>query len=291
MQPLDMANIYNLGGGVWAFYDEQEAWNNGKILLEKVLKIEPENRQAEEELYTGEFFYGWNFKRVETYYQTILTNSFYDKSPVISLDYAIKTGRSENALKASEHLILTDPSNVFFPFFKAESLLFLGKKQEAINVLNDADPLYSDNYFYLRESTKLYFYLGDHKKSKIQLENILNKFSDYPPIFMWFKAIYAQMEGAPNDASTYLVELQNAYTNGSSGSPAWFLVLYYSHTKDYDKAFNWLQKSYDRHEVEMTWLREEPLLAPMRTDIRYKILYDNVGFSDIGLPIKTTSEE
>ncbi|WP_047548051.1 helix-turn-helix domain-containing protein [Psychroserpens sp. Hel_I_66] len=288
VQPyLDMANIYNLGGGVWGFYDEQEAWNKGKVLLEKVLEIEPDNSQAEEELLTGEFFYGWNFKRVEDYYQTILPNSFYDNSPVISLDYAIKTGRPENALKASEYFSSMEPSNVFFPFFKAESLLFLGKKQEAINVLNDADPLYSDNFFYLRESTKLYFYLEDYKKSRIQLNKILNKFSDYPPILMWFNSIYAQMDGASAEAKNYLAALKNEYSKGSSGSPAWFTALYYAYIKDVDKTFEWLQKSYERHEVEMTWLREEPLLAPIRTDLRYKELYDKVGFSDIGLPIKT----
>jgi hypothetical protein len=31
----------------------------------------------------------------------------------------------------------------------------------------------------------------------------------------------------------------------------------------------------------MTWLREEPLLIPLRDDQRYKDLYDKVGFSKI----------
>ncbi|MGS0528070.1 hypothetical protein ACU8V7_25605 [Zobellia nedashkovskayae] len=53
---LSMANIYNLGGGVWGFYEEREAWGNAKMLLQKVLEIEPDNRQAEEELITGSFF-------------------------------------------------------------------------------------------------------------------------------------------------------------------------------------------------------------------------------------------
>jgi hypothetical protein len=36
----------------------------------------------------------------------------------------------------------------------------------------------------------------------------------------------------------------------------------------------------------MTWLREEPLLTPIRKDLRYKVLYQKGGFSQIGLPIK-----
>ena len=57
VQPyLDMANISNLGGGVRGFYDERAAWKHGKVLLEKVLEIEPENRKAQEELQTVNFF-------------------------------------------------------------------------------------------------------------------------------------------------------------------------------------------------------------------------------------------
>lgn len=287
---LSMANVWNLGGGVWGFYDERLAWRKAKVLLEKVLEIEPTNQQAEEELNTGSFFYDWNFELVEDYYQNILTNPFYDKSPVILLDYAIKTGRPKEALKAVEEHILINPSNVFFPFFKAEALLFLGSKNESIKMLNSSDPLYSDNWFYLRESAKLYFYLGEYDKSKIQLEKILSQFSDYPPILMWLNAVYAQMEGGSENSNTYLTELYKSYFERSSGSPAWFIAMYYCTLDDSEKTFEWLQKSYDRHEVEMTWLREEPLLAPLRNDPRYKDLYDKVGFSSIGISIKDSSK-
>ncbi|MDO6516689.1 helix-turn-helix domain-containing protein [Zobellia uliginosa] len=287
---LSMANIWNLGGGVWGFYEEREAWGNAKALLQKALEIEPKNRQAEEELITGSFFYDWNFELVEAYYQKHLNTPFYDKSPVISLDYAIKTGRSQGALEASDSHMVIDPANVFFPFFKAEALMFLGSNEEAIKMLESVDPLYSDNWFYLRESSKLYFYLGQYDKSKIQLEKILSQFSDYPPILMWLNAVYSQMNGRSKETNSYLGQLFGEYNQGASGSPAWFLALFYCTQGNYGKTFEWLQKSYDRHEVEMTWLREEPLLAPVRNDPRYKDLYDKVGFSTIGLPIKSSVE-
>lgn len=287
---IDMANIWHMGGSVWGFYDEQMAWGNAKILLEQALQIEPANQRVEEELNTGSFFYDWNFELVEKFYQNILSNSVHDKPSVISLDYPIKTGRPKETLKAIERFIINDPSNVFSPFFKAEAMFYLGSTDEAIEILTQTDPLYNDNWFYLRESTKLYFYLGEYEKSKIQLEKITTQFPDYPPILMWLNAIYAQMDGNSIVRIQYFAELQNEYDKGSSGSPAWFIALYYAHIKDYEKTFEWLQKSYERHEVEMTWLREEPLLAPVRNDSRYKDLYEKVGFSSIGLPIKASSK-
>ena len=286
---VDMANVWHMGGSVWGFYDEQIAWGNAKNLLEHALKIEPSNLRVEEELNTGRFFYDWNFQQVEQFFQKISSDAVLDKPSVISLDYPIKTGRPKETLKAIEYYIINDPSNVFYSFFKAEAKFYLGFNDEAKEILIQTDPLYDNNWFYLRESSKLYFYLGDYTKSKIQLKKIVSQFPDYPPILIWLNAIYSQMDNNSKVSLQYLTELQNEYDKGSSGSPAWFIALYYAHVKDYEKTFEWLQKSYDRNEVELTWLREEPLLAPLRNDLRYKELYDNVGFSSIGLPIKISS--
>ncbi|CAM4093539.1 helix-turn-helix domain-containing protein [Zobellia roscoffensis] len=287
---VDMANVWHMGGSVWGFYEEQIAWGNAKALLEQALKIEPTNLRVEEELNTGRFFYDWNFELVEKFYKRILDDSILDKPSVISLDYPIKTGRPERTLETVQDLKINDPSNVFYPFFKAEAMFYLGSNDEALKILTQSDPFYTDNWFYLRESTKLYYYLGAYEKSRIQLEKVVTKFSDYPPILMWFNAVYAKMDGKNSEVNKHLNELQNEYKKGSSGSPAWFIALYYAHINDYERTFEWLQKSYDRHEVEMTWLREEPLLAPIRNDLRYRELYDKVGFSNIGLPIKSSSQ-
>ena len=284
------AMVWSFGGLVWGIYDEQEAWRNAKKLLEKALKIDPTNKEVEEELYSGYFFYDWRFEEVENYYQRILKDSFVDNTPSINADYAIKTGRYQNAVDAMDEVILTDSSIGILFFFKAEALVFLGETEEALELLNNTYSLHSDNWFYLRESAKLNFYLKEYQKSKEQLHKLLTQFPDYPPILMWLNAVYAQMDGNTVDASKYLVELETKYDNRSSGSPAWFIALFYSTQKNYEKTFEWLQRSYDRHEVEMTWLREEPLLAPLRDDPRYINLYDKVGFSSIGIPIKTSSE-
>jgi len=285
-----LATVWSFGGLVWGIFDERVAWKNAKILLEKALEIGPANKEVEEELYTGYFYFDWNFKAVEPYYQKILKDSFFNNTPAINADYAIKTGRYQNAIAAMNELILTDASIGVLFFFKAEALMFTGKTDEALEVLNSTYSLHNDNWFYLRESTKLYFYLGEYEKSRIGLNKLLIQFPDYPPLLMWLNAIYAQRDGNSEATAKYLKELLDKYNDGSSGSPAWFLAMYYCTVKEYEIAFDWLQKSYDRHEVEMTWLREEPLLAPIRNDSRYKELYEKVGFSSIGIPIKPSSK-
>ncbi len=285
-----LGSVWSFGGIIWGVYDERTAWKNAKNLFEKALEIDPTNKVVEEELYSGYLYYDWNFEEVERYYQRVLKDSISDDSPPINADYAIKTGRYQDAIRAMDESISVDPTVGVLYCFKAEALLFLNKADMVINLLNVTNSLYNDNFRYLVESAKLYFYLGEHERSKIQLNKLLTQFPDYPPILIWLNAVYAQMDGSSKETVRYLNELREKYDEGSSGSPAWFLALYYCMLDDYEQAFDWLQKSYDRHEVEMTWLREEPLLAPLRNDSRYEDLYENVGFSSIELPIKTSSE-
>ena len=284
------ARVWSFGGLVWGIFDERTAWENTRKLLEKALEIDPDNKEVEEELYSGYFYYDWNFELVEPYYQTILKDAYYDDTPSLIADYAIKTGRYIQAAKGMDQLLLIDPSFGVLFCFKAETLMFRNKPGEALKLLESTNSLYDDNLWYLRESAKNYYYLGEFEKSKHQLDKILTKFPDYPPILMWMNAVYAKMDGDEKNIAKYLTQLHKEYHSGSSGSPAWFLAMYHCHLKDYEEAFVWLQRSYERHEVELTWLREEPLLAPVRNDSRYKELYKNIGFSSIGLAIKSTSE-
>ena len=106
----------------------------------------------------------------------------------------------------------------------------------------------------------------------------MTNFSDRPPLVLFLKAVYEKMDGNMEGVNKYLGDVQKRYEEEKSGSPAWFMALYYCTVNDYENVFSWLQKSYDRHEMEMIWLREEPLLIPLRNDERYKILYNKVGF-------------
>ena len=106
----------------------------------------------------------------------------------------------------------------------------------------------------------------------------MNSFPDRPPIVAWLNAVHFEMANNRSGVQESLSTLQKHYVKGSSGSPAWFMALYYCHIQEDREVFKWLQKSYDNHEVEMTWLRAEPLLEPYRQDPRYLDLYKKMKF-------------
>jgi len=276
---LGLGLIWINGGLIWGIYDEKEAWRNGRTLYQKALELDSTNVEGLNLLYSGYFYYEWDFERVDKYYLAILQQAIYDNYPA-EVDYFIKTGRYHEALERIDKRIQFDPTFGVNYSFKAEVLILSGKKDEAVDLLERYDPLYSNDWWYLREAAKAYFYLGEYEKSRSRLNLLMTNFDERPPILLWLNAVYYQMDGKHKEANRYFAMLNDRYQDNTSGSPAWFLALYYCAIEDYDNAFIWLEKSYDRHEVELTWFREELLLIPVHDDPRYRDLYGKIGFPE-----------
>ena len=47
-----------------------------------------------------------------------------------------------------------------------------------------------------------------------------------------------------------------------------------------DLAFEWLEKGYNNHEIEMYWLKVEPPFEPIRSDPRWQTMLDKIGYPD-----------
>jgi hypothetical protein len=66
--------------------------------------------------------------------------------------------------------------------------------------------------------------------------------------------------------------------NYEAGTPKFFLGLYFSGIGDIDNAFKWLEESYKVRDVELYWLKAQPVFDILRNDPRYKELYRKIGF-------------
>ena len=172
---------------------------------------------------------------------------------------------------------LVGDNNIQLPFID----FMMGDHETALSKMDEADALYFDNSFYLMESAKYYYYMGEYEKSKKNLDRYLVLTNYRTPIINWLEAVHAENDGDSAQVMASLEALKAQMAANASGSPAWFIALYHCHIKDYDTMFKWLNKSYDRREVELTWFKEEPMLQPLKTDARYIELYNKIGFDVI----------
>jgi serine/threonine-protein kinase len=63
-----------------------------------------------------------------------------------------------------------------------------------------------------------------------------------------------------------------------AGSPEYFTALFYSGTGQKEEALVWLEKAYDSHDTELTWLKVDPMFKSLHGDPRYEDLLKRVGF-------------
>jgi len=65
-----------------------------------------------------------------------------------------------------------------------------------------------------------------------------------------------------------------------AGSPEYFTALYYSGIGQKEEAIQWLEKAYNSHDTELTWLKVDPMFESLHDDPRYQDLLRRVGFPE-----------
>ena len=86
--------------------------------------------------------------------------------------------------------------------------------------------------------------------------------------------------GKLDKTNEILKRVQKRSEESSIGSPSFYIAMIYAQMGDIDTAFEWLEKAYQDHEVEMYWLKVEPPFEPLRSDPRWQELLDKVGFPE-----------
>jgi len=58
------------------------------------------------------------------------------------------------------------------------------------------------------------------------------------------------------------------------------IARFYTRAGEYDEAIQWLERSYEEHEVEMVWLNVAPRWDPLRADRRFQDLVRRMNFPE-----------
>ncbi|MCW5519444.1 helix-turn-helix domain-containing protein [Aureitalea sp. L0-47] len=286
---LGLASNYFVSGLVWGGISQEEAKTKGNKYLQLAEKISAGKEYDYEDSLLivrmfGSFYYNWDFQFLYNNFQQIegkAKNNLSSMEIGGLIEFHRKMGNFDKAIEYG--LLGIDLNQVGSGTIAglAFANYLKGNKEKALEILDKNEALFSNEFFYLMESSKIYYYIEDHEKSKQQLDKLLARFPDYPPIITWLRAMHAQIEGDYQEVEQHLSRLKKNYQENTSGSPAWFIALYYCEIGEFDTSFYWLNKSFEHREVELTWLKEEPLLNPLKEDPRYLELYNKIGFNVI----------
>jgi tetratricopeptide (TPR) repeat protein len=251
----------------------QEAYKTALPYYQKALEIDPYNSVAHGSLADIILWYKWDFEEAEREYMRTLKLNPNSEYPI---DFYIAMGKFNKAVDISSKAIKVDPLNGSAWRKHLLSLYFNNQPDKALTIMKDS-PL-KDSNGVLMESQRVYVYLNMYD-SAIETGNKL-LVSSRNSRFLGNQAIAYYHRGEIEMYHDLIVELKQQSKKSSLGSPSFYLAMVYAQMGEIDTAFEWLDKSFYDHEVEMYWLMVEPPFEPLHSDPRWQVMLDKVGFPD-----------
>jgi len=255
-----------VGGGHVA--DPKEALDTSIYYNNKALELDPYNPSAHGYLADALLWYGWDFENAGKEYEL---QSQLDAISTGTIDFLITSGQFEKAVEKSSTFVQTNPTSSGAWRMKILSLYFNGQHDESLQTI--ASVPYPEEGLVPMETARVFLYLGIYKKA-IEISSQMDKY----PRSLGLLAIAYFHEGDQKKFDELLQELTSESEESSAGSPSFYLAMIYAQIGEIDTSFEWLDKAYEDHEVEMYWLKVEPPFEPLHDDPRWQVMLDKVGF-------------
>ena len=103
-------------------------------------------------------------------------------------------------------------------------------------------------------------------------------FNPTPSYALGHTAIAYFKTGRKDSTEKFLREIINRSKQSPVGSPAYFSAAVYTAMGKNASAIHWLEKAYSDREVEMYWLKVEPLFTPLHSEPGFKNIINKMNY-------------
>ncbi|MGW9686280.1 adenylate/guanylate cyclase domain-containing protein [Flagellimonas sp. 2504JD1-5] len=278
---MGLGRIYAMGGIIWGVFNQELAATKAKENLQRSIELKP-NLEASQFLLITKFFFEQNFGYVNEHLSLVAILPSFPDGAFYTV-YCNIMGRFDESISYAEKYVKRFPEvgNGFAQLIRAHFLS--GQVKKADSLMKRYDVKFKNDQFYMRDVAMVHLNMGNMDTFK-NMNNILNtNFLDKAAVHLYYDAVEMTYDGAePTKIQERLDMLMHQYDNGTAGSPAWFLAMYYLYIGDDNTAFEWLQRSHDRMEVETCWFKTEYQLQPFRKvkDPRYMAIYNKMEWPE-----------
>jgi TolB-like protein/Tfp pilus assembly protein PilF len=274
------------GNDLYGKLSREQVLEKTEPLLKKALQIDKNSVMAHTYLASVMLWYNWDFKSVEKEFQIVnQLNPSSSDAYLEFVQYLIIIGKFEDALdicqKSFNDYDITGHKYVA----KALAYCYSGQQDKALETVETYLNIFQMDNFILYNSMRIYVSLGKYGKV-IELfeKNLANKpVNDLSDCFLGYLGIAYFKTGRESQSTAFLNELSSRSKKPYIGSPSYYEAEVYTAMNEKDKALQLLQKAYTNHEVEMAWLKVDPIFQPLHGEPQFENLLRKIGFvSDLG---------
>ncbi len=270
----DYALAYTERSEAWSFIGDltgqhEPAWSNARSDAEKAVAIAPDLAEAHAALGWVRFFIDWKFAEGITAIKRAKELSPANPTANDLLARAILyLGWLDEGERQARHAVELDPLSVIAQSNVARALFYAGKLDEADAAARKAAELQPASASSRRWQTLIAAQRGDGETALREAQ--LEPDEGYRR-FELALAQYVRGDHAAADAA-----LADLIANGRDNL-AYQIAEVYAVRGENDKAFEWLQISFDNHDTGTLTLLTDPLLRGLRDDPRYKNFLAKLG--------------
>lgn len=282
------ADAYALLASHWLYKGTVDLSGDSAIghvepLIKKSLQLDPNSFQAHLSKAILSMLYYWDFESVarEYLYCKQLLPSYSNVEAFFS-DYLLAMGKFDQAFAYSKKAYDNNKISELNWIEMALAYYFNNENEIAYDKIEEALRLFPADNLVIFNFIRLSVYLEKYKMALQEFEK-LNGDADpgkLPSISLGHAGIAYFATGNQNKTSVFLNELLRRGEKSEIGSPLFFAAEIYTAEKEYNKAIQTLEMSYARHEVELYWLKTEPLFRPLHDDPRFDNILKKIGFTE-----------
>ena len=276
-----LADLWLYRGGHGGVIGRDEVIANVAPLLEKALQLNQNSLGTHSVLATFRLYYYWDFDAVDNEYQ-VCTKLAPSNSYLLGgfSDYLLASGKFSDAYNLVLKNFENDRNSVYNWANLGVVLYYNGQQGKALETMETTRRLFPDNDFVFTNSIRLFTYTGKFDQAIKLFEKYMphKNSKDLIPYHLGHLGIAYYKSGNISKSETFLKELHFKSEISPVGSPSFFLAAIYTAMGENEKAIQSLEKAYTDHELEMYWLKVEPLFQPLHRDPRFENLLLKIGF-------------
>jgi DNA-binding winged helix-turn-helix (wHTH) protein/tetratricopeptide (TPR) repeat protein len=240
----------------------------------KALNIEPNLAEAHTALGQS-LLNDWEWAGVEREYRlAIELNANYARAHHYYAIYLRHMRRFDESLRESRKAQELDPTSATLKAAAAGTLYCAGLYDEAIEELSrvfELDANYPLAHYWM---ARIYVQKGIYEAAITEFERTISAFGKNPEMLAHLGYVYA-LSGRREDAQKVLDELEES--SSKQYVPSYYRAIVCVGLDRKDEAFEWLEKAYEEHDLNLIPLAVDPSLERLRKDPRFTRLLQLTG--------------
>ena len=252
----------------------REVMPKAEAAAKKALALDDTLAEAHTSLALVHAFYNWDWSAADREFQRALElNPGYARGHEWYGVYLATTGRVEEGAQELRRARELDPLSLSASFYSMLPFYFArqpDRQMEQIRKVQEMDP----NFYMVPWGLGMGHALkGEYPQAIAELRKA-RQMDDSPGILAELARVYA-LSGNRTEALKLLDELKKQ-AKRRYVAPTYFASVYGA-LGEKDKAFEWLGKAFEERDENMTWLKVDPVLDPLRSDPRFQDVLRRMG--------------